>query len=235
MRDPLVDPEDVAARLGFAFAKRLTDQTFLSGLQQVLDAVDDPERFGAAYAKRLAASAIPTGLAQMAGALDPVRRDTTTFPSLLASRVPGLSDDVPPIRDLWGEEVRRGNEGAAALFLPADRTTVKDDPASVEVRRLVTQAGLSVGSPARALTTKGVAEKLTPEDYDAFTQQAGALAHTLVTRLVEAPNYRRVTSDETRARLVTNVIGKARDVARKQLRVQRARAAGGVPLPLGVP
>jgi hypothetical protein len=235
MRDPLVSGEDAASRVAFAFAHRLEDQTFLSGLQNVLDAVHDHERFGPAYAKRMAASFIPTGLSQIAGAMDPVRRDTSTFGNLVRSRIPGLSDDVPPIRNIWGEPVQQSYEGAAGLFTPSASTTIKDDPASVEVRRLVQTAGLGLQSPARAFKTKGLAEKLTPEEYDRFTAQAGQLAYQLVTKLVTAPNYQRIASDEKRARLVTNVIGKARDVARLQLKVQRARQQGGVPLALGGP
>ena len=235
MRDPLVSPEDAASRVTFAFVHRLADQTFLTGLQNALDAVDDPERFGPAYAKRMAASAIPTGIAQLAGAIDPVRRDTSTFANLVRSRIPGLSQDVPPIRNIWGEEVPQSYQGMAGLVSPSATTTLQDDPASVEVRRLVETAGLGLSSPARALKTQGKASALTPEEYDHFTQQAGQLAHRLVTKVVTAPTYQRIASDEKRARIVQNVIGRARDVARMQLKVQRMRHQGGVPLALGGP
>lgn len=236
MRDPLVDPEEAAARVGAHFMKRMTDLPFLTGLQTILDAREDPERFGSAFVKRFASSFVPTMVAEAARAVDPVARDTSaSLTDMLASRVPGFSDDLPPLRNIWGEPVQRG-PGGLATFLPMDTgAPVQTDPASVEVRRLVTATGFGVGSPARSLTTQGKAEPLTPEEYDRFSEQAGQLAKTLVTRLVTAPNYQRIQSDEKRARLVTNVIGKARDVARHQLRLQKRMQQGGTPLPLAVP
>ena len=209
----------------------------MSGLQNVLDAVHDHERFRPAYAKRMAASFIPTGLSQIAGAMDPVRRDTRPSGTSSGRGSPASPTTCRRSGTSAGEPVRsRVMRAPRDSFTPSASTTIKDDPASVEVPPAGADRGAGTAvARARAFKTKGLAGSSRPEEYDRFTAQAGQLAYQLVTKLVTAPNYQRIASDEKRARLVTNVIWKARDVARLQLKVQRARQQGGVPLALRGP
>jgi hypothetical protein len=236
MRDPLVDPEEMASRLGFVFANRLIDQTFLMGLQDTLDAVDDPERYGATFLKRFAGSAVPAGVAQAARAIDPTYRDGRSLGNLLASRTPGLSEDVPAVIDIWGEERQRGVSGIGALVMPMDIAHERQDPASVEVRRLVESVGFGVGSPARGLKREDqLTERLSFEEYDAYSRESGKIAFGLVTKVVQGGAYQKSPSDEVRAGILSEVFEAAREMARGRLLLRRAQDHGGQPLPLAMP
>lgn len=81
---------------------QIQSKTWLSGVSDLVEAIDDPERFLASYASRVAGSFVPTVVAHAAAASDPVMRDTrATGSNIIASesilnrmqsRIPGLSD-----------------------------------------------------------------------------------------------------------------------------------------------
>lgn len=219
--DPLVAPEDVVARLAFGFARRLGDQPFLTGLQQVLDASQNPTS-GATFLKRLAVTAIPNVVAQASRAADPiVRRTNGSLGQIAQARTPA-STGLLPMRNIWGEEIRRGSTGVEGLLNPFERSPIRLDPASVEVRRLVEAAGLGIQGPSPTYTEQGKHHPIDPEDYDRLSVRAGTLAKAFVTRLVTSQSYQRITDDERRASLVKREFDRARDKARAELKLALA-------------
>lgn len=216
LHDPLVAPEDVAMRLAFGFAQRLSDQSFFTGIREVLDALDD-ERKAGGYLKRLAASTIPTILAHVTQATDPVARRQRALSDRLMARLPGLSQMVLPLRDIWGREITRPS-GAEAMFSPFPRSPARTDAASQEVGRLARDVGLGLSAPAASITIQGVLTPLSEADYDTLSVRAGQLAHAAVTKLVTSPGYARLRDDQRKAELIEGVVTKARARARDDLK-----------------
>src|SRR3546814_13045593 len=86
----------------------LASRTWLSGVTDALEALQDPERYSGNFIKRLiGAATVPTGSAQIARTIDPVSRQTPDIPTYLTSRLTGQSNNSLPPRDVWGNQTPR--------------------------------------------------------------------------------------------------------------------------------
>src|SRR3546814_10357964 len=64
----------------------LASRTWLSGVTDALEALQDPERYSGNFIKRLiGAATVPTGSAQIARTIDPVSRETPDIPTYMRS------------------------------------------------------------------------------------------------------------------------------------------------------
>lgn len=181
------EKEEAAEKIALAVAQNLSNKTFLRGISELLDAASDPERHGGRWLRNLAGTVVPSGVAAAARAIDPVMRSAGTVPEAIQRRIPGLTEDLPAVRDLWGQPILIPGGPVERLLSPVHRSKVDEDPATREIVRL----GMSIGSPQRALG----ARRLTPEEYDLYAKASGQAAHELVSALVSLPNYARIDDD----------------------------------------
>lgn len=89
----------------FAIAENITSKSYLQGLSLLVEAVNDPNRFASSYLERFASSFVPTGVREIATFIDPVQRATHDVISSFKRKIPGMSEELPARRDLWGREI----------------------------------------------------------------------------------------------------------------------------------
>src|SRR5207237_1044250 len=104
------DSANIGGLLLASVSRNLLNKTWLQGPSAIMQAVDDPDRYGESWLRSFVGSFVPTGAAQLARANDPYIRDVRTMIDAIKARVPGLSEEVPVKRDLWGNPLQR--EGA---------------------------------------------------------------------------------------------------------------------------
>ena len=103
-------------------------------------------------------------------------REVNGILDAVKNRVPGLSIDLSARRNVWGDEIRKGNgAGGSALssvysfVSPVSSSRTTSSPLLLEVARL--RAPLSM--PQRKVRADGVDRKLTPEQYAYYVQMSG--------------------------------------------------------------
>lgn len=202
-----------AALVWASIMGNLSNKTWLSGVSDMLSAIDDPERYGDAFIKRLAGSiAVPTGVAQIARTVDPIVRETPDSASAIQSRVPGLSDDLLPKRDVWGRPIEKEGGVGPDIMSPIWTSTAKADPATWEAIRV----NATIGPPQNR-------DGLEPAVFDRWKKLSGETGHKWVTELIKLPGYREADADEQRAK-IKFMMEKAREAA-------KANVLSGTPIP----
>ena len=95
---------EVMATVGGAIGQSITNNTFMSGVSMLLDVLQQPDRHGERFAYNYLRSAVPgsAALNEFRRATDPLRRLKRDYLDVIRDRLPGLSKDLFPERDLWG-------------------------------------------------------------------------------------------------------------------------------------
>lgn len=252
----IVEPEDAIMKLVESVSKNLANKTFLSGLTDMINALSDPERYGENMIQRFAGSFVPAGVAAVERAASGGQiRKPETLGEAVVSRVPGLSDDVPVLRDIFGQPVSiYGPEaarpettggmiarGIEETVSPFRRVGIVPDKSATEVYRL----DASPGSPQRHLVKYGIKLDLESPEYQRYVELSGGIAKQAIDRFVTRPGYDRIP-DGRKAETIRKIFDMAREQARRSLwrefpgmgkrlaagaREAQARMAVGLPPP----
>ena len=185
------DPEvSVAGRLAgpaSSMLKTVTEQSFLSGVQQILQIMaSDPEqgfeRRAGQYVKSLARSSIPNIVQRVARTIDPVVRQTETPMDAFMAGVPGFSRQLPPRLTQFGEtQVREPVGGTFFDPVASSKALDVDDSVKAELQR--TGANLSIRRRLPDETTEQHQQRIAVE---------GAILKGAVNRLIASDEYRSV-------------------------------------------
>jgi hypothetical protein len=123
--------------------------------------------------KRFGASVIPTGVAEVERAMDPYLQSSDDMMSAIKRRVPGLSQDLPVVRDLWGRPVdfRSGLGTTFDVMSPIYSSSLDPEPIDQEFQRLE----YFPTKPAYRTSFDGVSVNLreTPEAYSRYVELSG--------------------------------------------------------------
>lgn len=203
--------EKVAHMIVASISKNLVNKTWLRGPSELIQAVSDPERYGERWLQRMAGTLVPTGVAQIARVEDPYLRDAQSVLDAVRARVPGLSSDLLPRRDIWGEPIiLQGSFGPDALS-PIYESQIKNDPIAQELIALKIWPG-QVEKKIRGV-------KLTAQQYDDYQRVAGRLTRYMLQELVQVPEWFDLPEYARRQVIVGN-IGRAREAARALIMMQ---------------
>ena len=112
-----------------AVSKNLTSKTYLKGISDATRVLTEPERTASSYFRNLTASVVvPNLVASSARAGKDNVQDIKNMTDALKARIPGLSDTVPPRRNMFGEPIQdNGVNYAVDLINPFSYSTVSDD------------------------------------------------------------------------------------------------------------
>lgn len=100
-------------------ARNVADQTFMTGVGNLVDAIEDPERYGQKFITDILGGFVPSLVAAGARASDKSPRLPETIGQSFKARIPGLSKEVPAIPseiEPGGEAIRYTNEGPLRNF-----------------------------------------------------------------------------------------------------------------------
>jgi hypothetical protein len=222
--------EDLALASVMAFTKNVTSKTWLRGISEAVNAIDDPERYGKRYLMNYARTFIPRAGAQVERTMDPELRETWVDPSKsvwlevwnnIRSQIPGLSDDLPPRRNLWAGPIALEGGIGPDIVSPIYTSTAKESPIDKELVRL--QAG--IGKPKKTQTIRGQAIPFTPDEYDRFIvamnevtlPQTGKNLKNSLDDLVTKDTMYRDLDDDRKEIMLKRLIYQARDMAREEM------------------
>ena len=195
---------DTAAMIAGAVAKNATSKTWTQGPADAIQALTDPDRYGADYIRKLTGTLIPTGVAQIARENDPFLRDARTLMDGIKARVPGLSKDLYPKRDIWGDAIELGGSAGPDIASPIYESRINNDPAS----KALLELKIWPSKPKRQI--RGV--DLTPEQYDVYQQYSGRQFHMMVTNMVNIPGWSQMPAF-VRVEMITNAQRSANEMA----------------------
>ncbi|HZI84688.1 MAG TPA: hypothetical protein VFF44_12300, partial [Casimicrobiaceae bacterium] len=217
---------DTAAQVAGTELQELTEQSFLMGIKNLMDAAGDAQHKASRFVAGLVP--IPAVSNRLAQATDQTVRAPTTFTQRLEARVPGLSQNVPAMRDVFGEPVTRdgstASRAAHALLDPFNTQRATPTPLLDELNRL----GVQVGRPSRTIHVGRQSVPLTDEQYDAYVEQTGQMTKRALEALMNDPGYAGA-SDEQRADAMRRVIDQVRAAVRNQAKAEWARTHHDTP------
>jgi endonuclease YncB( thermonuclease family) len=181
--------DKVTGLLTASIMQSLASKTWLSGVSDLVEAVNEPERFGPNYIEKLAGSiAVPGAVAQVARTVDPTLRDAQDILDAVKARTPGLSKSVVPRRDAWGQPMTSEGGVGPNIVSPIWTSTRKNDPGN----NALLAAGIHVGQPDKTIA----GAKLSPQQYGEYREASGHLAHESVNALVTSKTWDKMTPDE---------------------------------------
>ena len=193
----------VAAQTLARSANSFLDQSFLSGLFDLSEALKDPERSAGRWAGRFAQSMTPfSGLQRtVRDAMDPVQRAPRSVMEQAKSGTPGLSSEVPPRIDRFGEVVTREGGQARRALDPFNTSSATTDPVADELSRL----GVSLSLPSRSVA----GQQVTRSQEIEIQQRRGRAVRESLERLIATAGYQRM-SDKLKVEVVERAIEAAR-------------------------
>lgn len=210
-KDPGAEDDALAMQALGAVVENLGNKSFLQGVANAAAAFDDPGRNGARFVQQLAGGMIPySGLVGAVEAMgDPAMRDTSVDPTqgharrqfdlflnAWKAKTPGWSDELPPRRNLWGEE-RRAYEGEWYHAVnPLAPWSMKSSKVDEELLRL----HFPIDMPKR--TIEGA--PLTPHQYDRLVMLQGRDVKDPATGLNQREALEKIIAD-SRYQMMTDI------------------------------
>jgi hypothetical protein len=217
LNEELGKPEGNIGTYAMGLGKDQLSQTFLSGVQQPLAAVNDPARYGKSYVGNMAASTIPNIIKDASKALDPYARETNTFSDYLKSGIPGARNTLLPKRDVLGSVVPQEPTGVGAFTDLFNSKTPNTDPVVAELGRLYSVDAKAAPSKLnKNQTILGQKVVLTPQQLDQLEQQTGQPIKEQFGRLINTPEYQSA-SDDIKNKALDKIVSGVREQAKMNL------------------
>lgn len=176
---------EVVSGLLFAISENTMNKTFAVGMQNFFDATSGNNV--AAYTKMIqgyANTLIPyAGLRRnIVKEMDEIKRSTSGVLDYIQSQIPGMSDKLPPVRDIFGEEVKHDY-----TWVRWSPTTSTNDPVNLELLRLREQTHQMAVPDAKMVLGK---QRISPEDREKWFTYArkdyiGSDGRTLKERIAD--------------------------------------------------
>jgi hypothetical protein len=194
-----------ATALSFGFAEVVADETWMRGITSLIDAARHWDRDGAKYMRNLSTEFIPfsIGARQIASLADPTWRSVRSEMDALRAHIPGLSQSLFPVRDLWGQPMRGGS---MMSWSPAI-----NDPATIALQK----AEYYPARPERKI--RGI--ELTDQQYDDFTRIAGRDAKMRINAMISNPGFDLIPQQIRQEQLKSAMEG-GREMARTVILMQ---------------
>ncbi len=178
------DRDNMVGSVMVAMAANLSNKTYLQGLGDIVDLAEsgEPDKWEAFARKFAATSALPAYLGQAAKEADPHTHQAWDLKEEVMRRIPGFSDELPPMRNILGAPVDHSN----GTFMVSPFALSKDTPEPVmkELSRLSQREG-GFTMPDRVM---GKVE-MTHQQYDRLLELSGTMkihGHTLMEALNDA-------------------------------------------------
>lgn len=195
------DYEKGVSLLLHSLAQTFTQEGMMSGISDLLNAVDDPDRYGQSYVKNMLGSFVPfsVGDAQVAHLMDPYQRDARTWLDSVKNKIPGLTEGLEPKVDIFGQDVP--NKEYYGVYAEA----VSNDP----VVKALKSNGYFPAPVERKIN--GIA--LSAEQYHDYAKKAGMVSKMLLNNIVGMPAFSQL-SPTTRHDMLRDAVTSGRSAAR---------------------
>ncbi len=200
--DSIIDKAQTAAA---TMGESITNQTFLRGLNDALEAMMNPEQSFGNYARRLTASFIPFSSLLRTGAQmdDPMFKDPEGLKETVMASIPGLSRLVPNRQDALGGESERPGK----VWFPIQFSKEQQSAMSAELNKY----DIHVGFAGTTITGSGGLGSITlPRELQRdYQEQSGLAIKEALVSLMEFPGYKDAT-DQQKADAIESTIRNVR-------------------------
>lgn len=186
------DMQTAAGQLMHAIAQSVLDESFMRGPAELLKAIDDKSYAENQYIPNFVSSFVPysVGMGYQARAMDPYMRLTHGTLDAIKAKIPLLSQELQPRRDLWGQPIPNrealGASGLTAIWEQKQST----DPVNLEMQRL----GIGKPLPGRSLSNI----KLSDQQYDDYSRISGVMTKQRMDQYVRSGMYQHQTDGDRR-------------------------------------
>ena len=201
------EQKGIADMIFASITKNLTNKTWLQGVSDAIEAISDPDRYGKNYINSMVASFVPAVVAQTAQSLDPEMRDARNIVDSVKTRVPGLSQQVLPRRDIWGNSIEHSGAFGGPVS-PIYESQVTNDP--------IVQKMLDAGYFPSKLQRKIRGVQLSEQQYDEYQQIAGVVSHERCNEIISAPYFEQMPK-ELQFKAIQSIIESSRSLARSSI------------------
>lgn len=193
--------ERIAATIAASVVQNLQNQSWLQGPADLLEALNEPQRHGEKYLRRMVASFTTTAIgAQYQRIQDPYLHDARTMLDAIKARTPGMSQEVPYRRDIFGQLI--------PIDLPVSPER-PDDPIAHELYSLDIW-------PSAVNRTLDNGVELTAAQYDRLQVVSGQQARMLLENIMGMPGWAQVPPT-AKKEIVLDIFSKARQMGRAEL------------------
>jgi hypothetical protein len=203
-------PTEAMARGLSGSAKAFTEQTYLTGVSQALEAISEPDKQAEAFVGGLVSSVIPTIVKDIAQGTDVKMRRAENIPQRLMERVPILRQILEPQVNILGQEKFRKENFFEVLVDPTRPSPEIQEPVTQEIRRLI-DAGEKINTSQ--LGNKEGYKILTQQQNTELWQRAGQIAYDKISALMNISAYDTV-GDDIKAKKIDEIFDKAKLIAR---------------------
>jgi hypothetical protein len=194
----------IGTLLTYSAGQNVLNKTWLKGVTDIVEAINEPERYGDAYLRNLATRVVPAAVGQAARMDDPYLRDVRTMVDAFKNKY-GDSESIHPKRDIFGNAIKREGAWGPDVLSPVFVTQANKDPVVQELLNLQ----IFPGKVKREI--RGV--ELTEQQYDDYQLAAGRLLYQSYKQMITMPAWNTLPE------------GVRIDVLNKQLSATRERAA----------
>lgn len=190
---------DVVSAAVLSMSRNLASKSYLSGLSDLMESLTEASKGNTVklrkWADNQAASAIPFSSAFNTAKKidDPVQREVWDTIDAIKAKLPGFSKDVPPVRNVFGEEVTLKGGLGPDMMSPVMTSTESSDPAAKEIARL----NVDLQMPSRTLASAPGAPSIDLDkwQYDKLSAKAGELFKQRMDALVSNERYQSLPDD----------------------------------------
>jgi hypothetical protein len=195
-------------------AKSLSEQTFVKGVNQAVEAAVNPERSFENWFSSMSGSVVPTIVSDIARANDETERRTGGPVERIQSRIPGLREKLPPKIDVFGQDLPRyGGNVLEVMIDPSRPSIIRNDVVVTELRRL---ADNKVEVTPTLLGDRDGYDVLTTEENTELWRRSGELTYKALQSLVNSDGYDKL-NDFAKGKMIDNVVSKTKSVAKAEV------------------
>jgi hypothetical protein len=190
-----------------SFTKNFVSQTYMSGLADIMDIMQDPEKQGGNILQSTGQALLVPGSSMMrtvTQGIDPTIRQPTGFKEKLESGVPFLSYKVPPKLNVFGETTKR----QTPWFSPISITTEDDSALNTELNKY----DINIGFVGNSINNVELDDKQKRE----YQELAGQMAKTRILSLIKSPEYQAMNDKQKEAAIFSEA-NSAKEDARTEL------------------
>ncbi len=209
--------------LGIALAKQFTNKSYLLGVNQMMEALQDPDRRGGSVAGNIAASFVPYSAASRQLSQDDYLREARSVADRIMQAVPGMSSSIPARYNWLGEPVlnRQG-------LWTDDNGSLVDH----EVQRLALEHGSTltrVGPNLHGVDLRDITMANGKNAYEEYQRLSGKPTNrsiplrTIAAKIIQSDAYKRAPDGDsdvkgTKLWILHGRVAKYREAADKVLR-----------------
>ena len=149
------EADELASAVTVVLADFARDKTFLQGVNDMMNAIEDPERYLTSYLGSKAAAMVPySGLLKSLNG-DPKLRKIYEVAEGYKKTIPGLSKDLDPVRNILGEQKLVPEFWGIDFASPIGHTVEKDDPIALAFKQAA-DAGTPYNIPMPSKNKAGI-------------------------------------------------------------------------------